>query len=42
LLDDSGFETARILASNELDEHLVATLKEQGRRSPPGASAPGW
>src|SRR6266850_1505535 len=30
MLDDAGFETARILASNELDEHLVATLKEQG------------
>ncbi len=30
MLDDAGFEKARVLASNELDEHLVASLKEQG------------
>jgi nicotinate phosphoribosyltransferase len=30
MLDEAGFEKARILASNELDEHLVASLKEQG------------
>jgi len=42
MLDDAGFETARILASNELDEHLVATLKEQGAAISAWASAPGW
>jgi len=30
MLDDAGFEKARVLASNELDEQLVASLKEQG------------
>jgi nicotinate phosphoribosyltransferase len=30
MLDEAGFEKARIVASNELDEHLVASLKEQG------------
>ena len=32
MLDEAGFRNARILASNELDEHLVASLKEQGAR----------
>jgi len=36
MLDEAGFQNARILASNELDEHLVATLKEQG------AQISGW
>lgn len=30
ILDEGGFPEARIVASNELDEHLVASLKEQG------------
>jgi nicotinate phosphoribosyltransferase len=30
LLDEAGFPNAKILASNELDEHLIASLKEQG------------
>ena len=30
ILDDAGFPAARIIASNELDEHLIASLKEQG------------
>ena len=29
MLDEAGFTKARVLASNELDEHLVASLKEQ-------------
>ena len=29
-LDEAGFEDVRILVSNELDEHLIASLKEQG------------
>src|SRR5438094_2579316 len=36
MLDEAGFENARILVSNELDEHLVASLKE------PGAAISGW
>jgi nicotinate phosphoribosyltransferase len=36
MLDEAGFGDARILASNELDEHLVASLKEQG------AAISGW
>ena len=36
MLDEAGFENARILVSNELDEHLVASLKEQG------AAISGW
>jgi nicotinate phosphoribosyltransferase len=36
MLDEAGFQNARILASNELDEHLVASLKEQG------AQISGW
>lgn len=30
LLDEAGFETTRIIASNELDEYLIGSLKEQG------------
>jgi nicotinate phosphoribosyltransferase len=30
LLDDSGFHRSAIVASNDLDEHLIASLKEQG------------
>ncbi len=30
LLDAAGFERARIFASNDLDEHVIASLKEQG------------
>lgn len=29
ILDDAGLSSARIVASNELDEHLIASLKEQ-------------
>lgn len=32
LLDDAGFPQARIFASNELDEHIIVSLKEQGAR----------
>jgi nicotinate phosphoribosyltransferase len=32
MLDDAGFPSVRITASNELDEHLIASLKEQGAR----------
>jgi nicotinate phosphoribosyltransferase len=30
LLDDAGLSSARIFASNELDEHLIESLKDQG------------
>ncbi len=30
ILDEGGLEGVRIIASNELDEHLIASLKEQG------------
>jgi nicotinate phosphoribosyltransferase len=30
MLDAAGFPKARILASNDLDEHIIASLKEQG------------
>ncbi|HEV2972597.1 MAG TPA: nicotinate phosphoribosyltransferase [Pirellulales bacterium] len=30
MLDDAGFPNASILASNELDEQIIASLKEQG------------
>jgi nicotinate phosphoribosyltransferase len=30
ILDGHGFEAAQIYASNDLDEHLIASLKEQG------------
>ena len=29
LLDESGFENTKIIASNDLDEHLISSLKEQ-------------
>jgi nicotinate phosphoribosyltransferase len=32
ILDDGGFAQAVIVASNELDEHLIASLKDQGAR----------
>jgi nicotinate phosphoribosyltransferase len=32
ILDAGGFPDAAIVASNDLDEHLIATLKEQGAR----------
>jgi nicotinate phosphoribosyltransferase len=30
ILDEGGFPSAKIVASNELDEHLIASLKDQG------------
>lgn len=30
ILDEAGFRNTRIVASNELDEHVIASLKEQG------------
>ena len=32
ILDERGLDRVRILASNDLDEHLIASLKEQGAR----------
>ncbi|MBA3819012.1 MAG: nicotinate phosphoribosyltransferase, partial [Deltaproteobacteria bacterium] len=32
LLDAAGFPSAKIVASNDLDEHLIASLHEQGAR----------
>jgi nicotinate phosphoribosyltransferase len=32
MLDEAGFPKAVIAASNELDEHLIASLKQQGAR----------
>jgi len=32
LLDDGGFPAAKIVASNDLDEQTIASLKEQGAR----------
>lgn len=32
LLDEAGFKTAKIMASNELDEYLIAELKRQGAK----------
>jgi len=32
LLDDAGFPTAAIVASNDLDEHLIENLKAQGAK----------
>lgn len=30
ILDDAGFQRAAIVASNELDEHIIESLKQQG------------
>lgn len=30
ILDEGGFPDAKVIASNELDEHLIASLKDQG------------
>jgi nicotinate phosphoribosyltransferase len=32
ILDENGFENARILASNDLDEHIITSLKNQDAR----------
>jgi len=32
MLDAAGFQRTRILASNELDEHIIESLKDQGAR----------
>jgi nicotinate phosphoribosyltransferase len=32
ILDEAGFPKAVIVASNDLDEHIIASLKEQGAR----------
>ena len=32
MLDEAGFPSAQIVASNDLDEHTIASLKEQGAR----------
>lgn len=32
ILDEGGFPRARIIASNDLDEHVIASLKQQGAR----------
>ena len=32
LLDDAGFPDAKIVASNDLDEHLIASIVDQGAR----------
>jgi nicotinate phosphoribosyltransferase len=32
MLDDAGFPDARIVASNDLDEHLIASLVQQGAK----------
>jgi nicotinate phosphoribosyltransferase len=32
MLDEAGFPEARVLASNELDEHIIQSLKDQGAR----------
>jgi nicotinate phosphoribosyltransferase len=32
MLDEAGFTDAKIVASNDLDEHLIASLREQGAR----------
>lgn len=32
ILDEGGFPEARIVASNELDEHIIMSLKEQGAK----------
>jgi len=32
ILDEAGFPKAVIVASNDLDEHIIASLKEQGAK----------
>jgi nicotinate phosphoribosyltransferase len=32
MLDEAGFEETQIVASNDLDEHLIESLREQGAR----------
>ena len=32
ILDEAGFPNAAILASNDLDEHIIESLKEQGAK----------
>lgn len=32
MLDDAGFPNAKIMASNELDEHIISDLKHQGSK----------
>src|SRR5206468_330184 len=32
MLDEAGFPNAKIAASNDLDEHLITSLKQQGAR----------
>jgi len=32
ILDENGFKEAKIFASNDLDEHLIQSLKEQGAK----------
>jgi len=32
ILDENGFQNAKIVASNELDEHIIASLREQGAK----------
>lgn len=32
LLDEAGFPAAAIIASNDLDEHIISSLKQQGAR----------
>ena len=32
ILDEAGFPDAAIVASNDLDEHLIANLKEHGAK----------
>jgi nicotinate phosphoribosyltransferase len=32
ILDEGGFQKAAVLATNDLDEHIIASLKEQGAK----------